>query len=301
MHPVDGEVSLAGLGDPDELAPQAGPGGLRRVPHGVGDVAVRDDPIDQSLARHQVVDAPGAVHVVIRQVEHRQPRIGHRQSSLVPVALQHLVLDDPVDLPVESQRVLLETGEQVLPHVNGALDLRAETGAAGKTHRPIEVLPLDVESGELPTVGQTHLLLQRQVVRDVPDGPDGVLEGQVPEHHIPFHHLQKGDDGPDLHVGGVLAHVRVAGDHVEASEPLGVGVGLVPGVDDRSRPRRRRGDAFPDVLGPLRQRIDGAAGSLGQLPGAQEYLAGDEERDEHLDGAVEVLVAADEVVLVTAV
>ena len=39
----------------------------------------------------------------------------------------------------------------------------------------------------------------------------------------------------DLHERRPLAHVRVADDHVEAPEALGVGVRLVAGVDDRAR------------------------------------------------------------------
>ena len=50
---------------------------------------------------------------------------------------------------------------------------------------------------------------------------------------------------------GELAHVRVADDHVQPAEALGVGVRLVPRVDDGPRPRGGRGDALPDVLGAL--------------------------------------------------
>src|SRR5690606_10048605 len=44
-----------------------------------------------------------------------------------------------------------------------------------------------------------------------------------------------------------------------------------------------------------------AAGSLGELARSQEDLAGDEEGDQHLDGAMEILVPADQVVLVAAI
>ena len=106
---------------------------------------------------------------------------------------------------------------------------------------------------------------------------------------------------PDLQEGGVLAHVGVAHDHVEAAEPLGVGVGLVAGVDDGAAAGGGRGDALPDVLGPLAEAEDGPAGRLQHLAGAGVDLAADEERDEHLGVAVELVVALGQVVLVAAV
>ena len=58
---------------------------------------------------------------------------------------------------------------------------------------------------------------------------------------------------------------------------------------------------FPDVLGPLADAVDGAPGGLEHLAGTGEDLAADQERDEDLGVAVEVVVALGQVVLVAAV
>ena len=59
--------------------------------------------------------------------------------------------------------------------------------------------------------------------------------------------------------------------------------------------------AFPDVLGPLREAEHGAARRLQHLAGAGVDLARDEERDQHFAEVTEVVAAARQVVLVTAV
>ena len=114
-------------------------------------------------------------------------------------------------------------------------------------------------------------------------------------------HPQQDRRRADLEEGRVLAHVRVADDHVEAAEALGVGVGLVAGVDDRARAGGRARDALPDVLGALADAVHRAAGRLQHLAGAGVDLAGHEERDQHVGELGEVAVALDEVVLVAAV
>ena len=96
-------------------------------------------------------------------------------------------------------------------------------------------------------------------------------------------------------------HVGVADDDVEAAVALGVGVRLVAGVDDRAAAGGRRADALPDVLGPLGDRVRGAAGGVQDLAGAGVDLAADQERDQHLGVVAEVVVAAGAVVLVAAV
>ena len=78
------------------------------------------------------------------------------------------------------------------------------------------------------------------VVADLADGPDRVLQGQVAEDDAGLDHPQHQVGGADLEQRGRLAHVRVADDHVQPAEPLGVGVRLVPGVDDRPGPGGRR-------------------------------------------------------------
>ena len=55
------------------------------------------------------------------------------------------------------------------------------------------------------------------------------------------------------------------------------------------------------MIGALGHRVSGAPGGLGELPCPDEDLAGHQERDQDVDGAVEVLVPADQVVLVAAI
>src|SRR5262249_4279543 len=82
---------------------------------------------------------------------------------------------------------------------------------------------------------------------------------------------------------------------------FGVGVRLVPCVDDRPRGGRGAGDFLADVLCALGQAIVEAPRRLQHFAGAREDLPGDEEWDERFSQALERHVARDQVVLVAAV
>ncbi len=58
---------------------------------------------------------------------------------------------------------------------------------------------------------------------------------------------ERGD--ADLQEGGDLGQVGVAHDHVEPAVLLGVGVRLVPGVDDRALERRLEADLLLEEVG----------------------------------------------------
>ncbi len=190
----------------------------------------------------------------------------------------------------------------MLPHVEGGVLLGREAPAVPELEGPLEVLGLDVEGPHLAAVGQADPALAGDVVADLPDGPDRVLERQVPQHGgRVLQHGQKDAGRADLQERGVLAHVGVADDHVEPPEPLGVGVRLVAGVDDGAAPGGGRRHPLPDVLGPLAEAEDRAPGGLEDLAGPGVDLPADEERDQHLGVAVEVVVALGQVVLVAAV
>jgi hypothetical protein len=88
---------------------------------------------------------------------------------------------------------------------------------------------------------------------------------------------------------------------VEPAIALGIRMWLVTGVDDRPAARGRRGDALPDVLRALGDRVQRTASCLQDLAGAGEDLPADQERDEHLGVVAEVVAAGGAVVLVTAV
>jgi len=136
---------------------------------------------------------------------------------------------------------------------------------------------------------------------DLTDGPDRVLQRQVAHGHAGLDHPQHDVGAADLEQRGDLVHVGVADDDVQPAVALGVGERLVPGVDDRPGPGRRRGDALPDVLGPLGQAVHGPAGGLQYLAGAADELPGDQERDQDVGQPAELPVPGHQVVLVASV
>ena len=219
-----------------------------------------------------------------------------------PHLLDQAVLGHPVALAPQRGGIGLEALEAVLPHVEGDVLLGREAPAVPELEGPLEVLGLDVEGPHLAAVGQADPALAGDVVADLADGPDRVLERQVAQHgRGVLQHGQQDAGGAHLEEGGVLAHVGVAHDDVEAAEALGVGVRLVAGVDDGPAAGGGRRDPFPDVLGPLAEAEDGAPGRLEHLAGPGVDLPADQERDEHLGVAVELVVALGQVVLVAAV
>ena len=178
--------------------------------------------------------------------------------------LDQLVLDHPVDLPVEQQRILLDRRDAVLPHLEGLLLERREALGIGIPQRPVEVLALDVERAQLAPVRQPDGAAARHVVADLADRPDRVLQGHVAQHHVGvLEHPQHAGRRTDLDEGRVLAHVRVADDHVQPAVALGVGVRFVAGVDDRPAPRGGRRHALPDVFGALGDRVRRRRGRSG--------------------------------------
>ena len=158
-----------------------------------------------------------------------------REVVALPIRLDHVVLDDPVDFGVEGQRVVLEPGHRVLPHAERLLLERREAAPLGEPESAVQVLGLDLDRRQLAPVGQPHPAATREVVADLADGADRVLEREVaPGAGVLLEHPQHDRRRADLEERRVLAHVGVADDHEEAPEAFGVGVGLVPGVDDRS-------------------------------------------------------------------
>jgi NADH-quinone oxidoreductase subunit B/C/D len=69
VHPIDGEVPAGFLRRADELAPQFGPGGLRRCVDRGLDLLVGGDPRREAFALQQIEHATTAFDVVIGQIE----------------------------------------------------------------------------------------------------------------------------------------------------------------------------------------------------------------------------------------
>ena len=179
--------------------------------------------------------------VVILEVEQLHAGVPEWQVVAFPELLDQVVLDDPVDLTIELQRIVLDGLDAVLPHLQRPLLERWEPLGIGIAERTVEILALDVESADLAAVREPDGTAARGVVADLTYRTDRVLERHVAEHHLwIFEHAEHARRGTHLHERCVLAHVRVADDDVQAPILLGVGVRLVTRVDDRATPRRCR-------------------------------------------------------------
>src|SRR6266536_1189648 len=302
VHPVDRVVAPPLLGLADELAPQPCPRGLGRLLGGAVDGAVVADPLHGAAALQQVVEPALAVHVVVGEVDQRDLGVRQGQAVAGPRPLDQQVLGHPVHLAADRVEVLLlERVQHLTPHVDDLLGGLAGVAPVHEAGRLLEVLALDLERARLPVVGQPDLAPAAHVMGDLADRADRVVERQVAQDGGLLDHGEHQVGGAHLEERRPLGHVRVAHDDVQAAVALGVGVRLVAGVDDRPRAGGRRGDALPDVLGPLGDAVHRAARGGEHLAGAAEDLAADEERDQHVRQALELAVARHQVVLVAAV
>ena len=129
----------------------------------------------------------------------------------------------------------------------------------------------------------------------------GFSRRHVAHHDAGLEHAQHEVRRADLQHGRGLAHVAVADDDVQAAVEVGIGMRLVAGVDDRSRPGGGARHALPHVVSALAQAVDGPPRRLEHLARAADQLPGDEERDEPLRQSGELATPLDEVVLVAAV
>ena len=180
----------------------------------------------------------------------------------------------------------------------GVRDLAAVDEVAGLG----EVLALDVERAGLAAVGQADLAAAGDVVADLADRADRVLHREVAHHHALLDHPQHQVAAGHLEHRGRLAHVGVADDDVQAAVLLGVGVRLVAGVDDRPATGWWRCET-PSQMCSARwlTAYDAPRGGLRDLAGADDDLAGHQERDQHVGEPAELAGPADQVVLVAAV
>ena len=120
------------------------------------------------------------------------------------------------------------------PEVEDPLHGAVAAAAVDEVDRALQVLPLDLQGGGLATVGELDLAATGRVVADLADRPDRVLQRQVAEDDVGLDHPQHQVGRADLQQRRGLGHVRVPDDDVQPAEPLGVGVRLVAGVDDRA-------------------------------------------------------------------
>lgn len=93
----------------------------------------------------------------------------------------------------------------------------------------------------------------------------------------------------DLDEVGHVGLVGVADDDVEPAPDVGVGVGFVPGVDDRPLEGRLQPHLRLEEVAAGRHLVAGALALLADAdaPGAAHHLAGDEERGQAAHDPVE--------------
>ena len=149
------------------------------------------------------------------------------------------------------------------------------------------------------------------------DGAQGRRDGhdiQARDREAILEHAQHQVGAGNLQQHGRLGHVRVTINDVHAAELRGVGVRLVTGVNERTSAGGRGRSRLPNMVGTLRERVRGYAragcrvGRTGHraavrvgLTGADQNLAGHQERHELGNQVVELQLAANQVVLVAAV
>src|SRR5665647_2310061 len=238
-------------------SPQLGSGRLWGKVLGFEDLDVRTDAGSVSATLQQIEEATLAVDVVVGKIELGDPGTGQRQVVLGGVPRDQLVLDDPVDLRAHQSKVpCVDRDERPVPQIQDALVAQViQPLAVDERRGPFVVLGLDLYGAQLATVSELDLLAASQVMADLADGPDRVLQRQVRHRHTGLKHPKHQIGRADLEHRGRLAHVGVTHDDVQPAVLLGVGVRLVPRVDDGPRTRGGAGDALPDVVRPLTQAV----------------------------------------------
>ncbi len=135
------------------------------------------------------------------------------------------------------------------------------------------------------------------------EGAYGLVDGEVDGDEAVLDHGEDEGGRAQFQVGGDLRQVGVADDHVEAPVLLGVGVGLVAGVDDGPLERGLEADLDLEVVGALTdlEAVFVAVLADADAAGAGEDLAGDEEGRQVAHDVREGGLPLHQVVLVRAV
>ena len=274
-----------------------------RVVDRPGDLLVARDALDRLGLLEPVVEALARPDVVVLEVDHRHPGVRPAHAVLGPVVLEEIELDHPVELAAERHRILGEPVQHVLPPHEDVLRHGVELPVPVVAVGQLQELPLEVDGRRGPPVAEAERRPAGQVARDLAEGLDRIVEREVPVDEVVLDHGEDDRRGPDLEVVRHLRHVGVAHDHVEAPVLLGIGVRLVPGVDDGAGVHRLQADLGLEEVGPLGDLVLGVLEVVlrPDLARAGEDLARDQERHHVLDDPREGAAAVHEVVLVGAV
>src|SRR5215217_7462120 len=306
---VEDDRVPAGGGDLGGVAGQApaaevGPGVLGGLGHRPGDLLLGDQPLDPAGGGQPVVQALVDAHVVVLEVDQGQLGVLPLQAVAAGDLLHELVLGRPVDGPGRLQGVVLEQGQHGLPALQ---DLQLPVAGVAVLEvglGRLQVVPLELAGGQAAAVLALHHRAQGRVLGDRPQGLDRV--GQLPlvaGDDPVLDHVEDDGQRPGLEEGGHLVHVGVADDHVQAPVALGVGVGLVAGVDDGALEGRLQPDLDLEELAALGD-LEGDRAVVvvaDQAARAGEHLAADQERGQVADDPGERGRPVDQEVLVGAV
>ena len=239
--------------------------------------------------------------VVVLEVEETDARVLERRAVPRDVSVDEALLDGPVHVAIRRHRVPGEPGQDVGPAREQRQGARVGSGQARVGLTCLQVDQLDLEGREGAAVPETHAPAERRIPGDRAQRADWRLEAHVCPEAPVLDHVEDQRRRANLQVGRHLGHAGVADDHVQATEALAVGVGLVARVDHRPAGHRRARHLLRDVLGSLAQVVLEPRRPPIDVPRPRQDLTADEEGNERFHQARERRVPGHEIVLVTAV
>ena len=213
------------------------------------------------------------------------------------------MLDDPVELAAELDRILGELVERALPAREDFADPRLVLTVPVVLVRVVEELALQVDGGGGAPVLHADGVAARQIARDRAERLHGLVDRQVAVDEIVLDHAEHDGRRAHLQIVAHFAHVGVARNDVQAPVFLRIGVGLVARVDDRTRVHRLQADFRLEEVRALGDLVVARLGIVlgADLTRAREDLSRDEERHHVLHDPRERHLAVHQVVLVRAV
>ena len=227
--------------------------------HRGDDLLLGDQPLDRAAGDQPVVEALGHAHVGVLQVDQVQPRASPRPARRArgspPAAAAWPASRGGRRSASGSRARSSSTSPQIVSTSAVASSTSAPSVFSTCFSAFSKYGALHVERGHLAAVGQVDQRLQRGVVADAVHGAHRLGQAQVVEPDAGLDHVEHERRGADLEQRGVLAHVRVADDDVQAAVLVGVGVRLVAGVDDAALERGLQPDLDLDVVGALRELV----------------------------------------------
>ncbi len=152
----------------------------------------------------------------------------------------------------EALGILREPVEHRRPPRHDVLHPRLVRAALVVRAGPVEVLALEIDGGQGAAVLEPDGLPAGEVAGDLAvarcTGPSRERSRSMKSSSIMLRTMRH---RAHLEVVGDVGHVGVADDHVEAAVLLGVGVGLVAGVDDGPAVHRLEADLGLEEVGAL--------------------------------------------------